>query len=72
MNELGDKINSTILAQSVDVSVVPWSGSGVFVDYEVSLPLSVYCSRSSSEGGELIGVCLRENRKKAKFLVLLN
>lgn len=37
MNELGDKINSTILAQSVNVSVVPWSGTGVFVDYEVSL-----------------------------------
>lgn len=35
MNELGDKINSTILAQSVNVSVVPWSGTGVFVDYEV-------------------------------------
>ena len=35
MNELGDKINSTILAQSVDVSVVPWSGTGVFVDYSV-------------------------------------
>merc|ERR1711879_137358 len=34
MNELGDKINSTILAQSVNVSVVPWSGSGVFIDYD--------------------------------------
>lgn len=27
MRALGDKISSTIIAQSVDVSTLPWSGS---------------------------------------------
>ncbi|EME32530.1 bifunctional acetyl-CoA carboxylase/biotin carboxylase [Galdieria sulphuraria] len=33
MRALGDKISSTLLAQSVGVPVVPWSGFGVTVDY---------------------------------------
>mmetsp|Transcript_15438 Transcript_15438/g.60339 ORF Transcript_15438/g.60339 Transcript_15438/m.60339 type:complete len:2177 (-) Transcript_15438:96-6626(-) len=33
MEELGDKINSTIIAQSADVSCVPWSGSDVEIEY---------------------------------------
>jgi biotin carboxylase len=33
MRDLGDKICSTILAQSARVSVVPWSGDGVEVQY---------------------------------------
>lgn len=33
MDELGDKINSTILAQSVNVRCVPWSGSHVQINY---------------------------------------
>ncbi|GJQ13401.1 hypothetical protein GpartN1_g5192.t1 [Galdieria partita] len=33
MRALGDKISSTLLAQSVGIPVVPWSGFGVTVDY---------------------------------------
>ncbi len=34
MHDLGDKIASTILAQSASVSCIPWSGDGVMVDYD--------------------------------------
>lgn len=34
MHDLGDKIASTILAQSAEVSCIPWSGSGVTVQYQ--------------------------------------
>ena len=34
MYELGDKIASTLIAQSVGVSCVPWSGANVHVEYE--------------------------------------
>jgi acetyl-CoA carboxylase / biotin carboxylase 1 len=37
MHDLGDKISSTILAQSANVSTVPWSGSGLSVNYEVCI-----------------------------------
>eukprot|EP01133_Synstelium_polycarpum_P019716 gene19716-23611_t len=33
MKDLGDKIASTIVAQSARVACVPWSGSGLTVDY---------------------------------------
>ena len=33
MAALGDKIGSTILAQAADVPTIPWSGSGVAVDF---------------------------------------
>lgn len=33
MRDLGDKIASTIVAQSAGVSCVPWSGAGVTVNY---------------------------------------
>jgi acetyl-CoA carboxylase/biotin carboxylase 1 len=32
MRALGDKISSTIVAQSLNIPVIPWSGSGVFID----------------------------------------
>ncbi len=35
MRDLGDKIASTILAQSAKVPCIPWSGDGVTVDYMV-------------------------------------
>lgn len=35
MDELGDKINSTIIAQGANVSCVPWSGSDVKIDYKL-------------------------------------
>ena len=33
MAALGDKIGSTILAQAAGVPTIPWSGSGVSVDF---------------------------------------
>lgn len=30
MQDLGDKIGSTLIAQTADVPTVPWSGSGVY------------------------------------------
>jgi hypothetical protein len=33
MAALGDKIGSTILAQSAGVPTIPWSGDGVTIDY---------------------------------------
>ena len=34
MAALGDKIGSTILAQAAGVPTIPWSGSGVSMDFE--------------------------------------
>ena len=34
MAALGDKIGSTILAQAAGVPTIPWSGSGVSIDFE--------------------------------------
>jgi biotin carboxylase len=34
MAALGDKIGSTILAQAADVPTIPWSGTGVKVDFD--------------------------------------
>lgn len=34
MAALGDKIGSTILAQAANVPTIPWSGSGVKMDFE--------------------------------------
>ena len=34
MRDLGDKIASSILAQSANVPTIPWSGDGVTVDYK--------------------------------------
>ena len=45
MAALGDKIGSTILAQAANVPTIPWSGSGVSVDYASSggqIPPDVY------------------------------
>eukprot|EP01104_Vermistella_antarctica_P015050 TRINITY_DN4861_c0_g2_i1.p1 TRINITY_DN4861_c0_g2~~TRINITY_DN4861_c0_g2_i1.p1 ORF type:complete len:2246 (+),score=745.03 TRINITY_DN4861_c0_g2_i1:121-6738(+) len=33
MHDLGDKISSTVVAQSAGVPCVPWNGSGIMVDY---------------------------------------
>ena len=32
MRALGDKISSTIIAQSLDIPVIPWSGSGIIMN----------------------------------------
>eukprot|EP00741_Cyanophora_paradoxa_P025194 tig00000350_g24319.t1 len=43
MQDLGDKIGSTILAQSAQVSCVGWSGDGITVDYKTNgIPEDVY------------------------------
>ena len=35
MRDLGDKIASTLVAQSANVSCVPWNGSEIKVNYAV-------------------------------------
>eukprot|EP00741_Cyanophora_paradoxa_P025663 tig00000385_g24767.t1 len=62
MRDLGDKIGSTILAQTADVSCVAWSGTGVTVDYKTEgIPKDVYrtaCVTTVEEAlavGERIG-----------------
>lgn len=59
MSALGDKIGSTILAQSAGVPTLPWSGDGVKISYaecpEGNMPKDVYdkaCIHSLSEALE--------------------
>ncbi len=58
MRDLGDKIGSTILAQSADVSCIPWSGEGVTVNYkEEGIPESKYlacCVRNVEEAEAIV------------------
>lgn len=53
MRDLGDKIASTLVAQSADIPCVPWSGAGLTVDYAASgkIPEDVYarCCLTSVE-----------------------
>ena len=45
MAALGDKIGSTILAQAANVPTIPWSGSGVAIDFSTCngiIPPEVY------------------------------
>lgn len=45
MAALGDKIGSTILAQAAGVPTIPWSGSGLQMDYATCngvIPPEVY------------------------------
>ena len=43
MRALGDKIGSTLIAQSAGVACMPWSGMGLTVDYNKSgIPDDVY------------------------------
>jgi acetyl-CoA carboxylase/biotin carboxylase 1 len=39
MRAVGDKIGSSIIAQSLGIPTVPWSGSGVFIDTAKFRPL---------------------------------
>ncbi|KAL6044996.1 acetyl-CoA carboxylase [Balamuthia mandrillaris] len=62
MRDLGDKVCSTILAQSANVSVVPWSGEGITVDYakdgitdEVVLRATVRSAQEALKALERIG-----------------
>lgn len=43
MHALGDKIGSTIIAQSANVPTIAWNGSNLKVDYKVDgIPKEVY------------------------------
>eukprot|EP00457_Paulinella_chromatophora_P000115 gb/GEZN01000115.1/.p1 GENE.gb/GEZN01000115.1/~~gb/GEZN01000115.1/.p1 ORF type:complete len:2290 (+),score=335.54 gb/GEZN01000115.1/:133-6870(+) len=43
MRALGDKIGSTLIAQSAGVACMPWSGSGLTVDYrKTGIPTDIY------------------------------
>ena len=60
MRSLGDKISSTIVAQSADVPTMPWSGSGLQIDCaantaggELNVPHELYmkgCVTTAKEG----------------------
>lgn len=57
MRALGDKIASSIIAQSAGISTIPWSGSGLKFDYidgeNVAVPSSLYdraCISSVEDG----------------------
>ncbi len=58
MYDLGDKIASTVLAQSANVSCIPWSGDGVTVDYKSEgIPENKYlqcCVRSLEEAQAVV------------------
>ena len=50
MAALGDKIGSTILAQAASVPTIPWSGSGLSMDYATCngvIPPDIYDAVSS-------------------------
>nr|ANM86838.1 acetyl-CoA carboxylase [Stygiella incarcerata] len=46
MHALGDKISSTIVAQSAGVPCLPWSGSGIYLDEGETLPSPDKCQRA--------------------------
>lgn len=61
MAALGDKIASTILAQSAGVPTLPWSGSGVSMPLQssgdVTIPDDVYQSACVHSVDEAIATC---------------
>lgn len=63
MAALGDKIGSTILAQSAGVPTLPWSGTGVTISYADcpagSIPPAVYDRACIHSLGEALEVCQR-------------
>ncbi|EFN59405.1 hypothetical protein CHLNCDRAFT_56737 [Chlorella variabilis] len=63
MAALGDKIGSTILAQSAGVPTIPWSGDGVTVDYAACaggvIPADVYDRACIHNLGEALECCNR-------------
>lgn len=61
MAALGDKIASTILAQSAGVPTLPWSGSGVSIPLQpsgdVTIPDAVYQSACIHSVDEAVETC---------------
>ena len=65
MAALGDKVGSTILAQSAGVPTLPWSGSGVTLPTQsggraaVAVPEDVYSSACVHSMQEAVESCQR-------------
>ena len=61
MAGLGDKIGSTILAQAAGVPTIPWSGTGVELDYATCggvIPPTIYSQvRTCSHEGSIAAHC---------------
>ena len=53
MRALGDKIGSTLIAQTAHVPCMPWSGSGLTVNYaETGIPPDLYLKACVTSAGE--------------------
>ena len=65
MAALGDKIGSTILAQAAGVPTIPWSGTGVELDYATCggvIPPAIYAQvRAGQHKGSLAGRLLPQD-----------
>lgn len=60
MAALGDKVGSTILAQAAGVPTLPWSGTGVLVDYQTcngDIPEQVYAAACVHSVEEALTSC---------------
>eukprot|EP00884_Botryococcus_braunii_P014175 jgi/Botrbrau1/22759/Bobra.0132s0090.2 len=69
MAALGDKIGSTILAQAADVPTIPWSGTGVKIDFEScqgDIPPDIYDMACIHNAEEALISC-----KKIGFPIML-
>ncbi|RHZ27040.1 hypothetical protein DYB31_000172 [Aphanomyces astaci] len=61
MRALGDKIGSTIIAQSAKVPTISWNGDGIIVDYKElqDIPEEVYKAASIRDGEHCLEECER-------------
>lgn len=60
MQALGDKIGSTIIAQSAGVPTIAWNGDGLIVDYKTEgIPQSVYDSANVTTAEDALECCER-------------
>ena len=62
MAALGDKIGSTIMAQAAGVPTIPWSGTGVAVDFGSChgvIPPDVYASACVHTVDDALASCAR-------------
>lgn len=61
MRALGDKIGSTIIAQSARVPTIAWNGDGIYVDYKEknAIPDEIYQSAQINNGAHCLQECKR-------------
>lgn len=60
MQALGDKIGSTIIAQSAGVPTIAWNGDGLVVDYKATgIPQDIYDKANVTTADEAMDCCLR-------------